>query len=194
MNLKRAVAFIVVMCLSGLTACSKAGTSAPEAKAPTTNVHIELGTPDKALKSYWAVRDSVRSKMKELQIQYKEHVREAENQMNAVAEGSLFLSGDTPLETFSRDIIDLKVESESRAVVIVVIKNITPIPAGGEVSKFVEEYRRDGQRYKYVLEKNQAGWRVSEIWSWSTYPSTDWKKEQPGDGKPYVPWLVYNGI
>jgi hypothetical protein len=161
-------------------------------------VQIELGTPDKALKSYWAVRDSVRGKMRELGIQIKEQIKAAEAQMNAVAEGSLLEYSNSrdaaPLETFARDIIDVKVESESRAVVTAVIKNTTPIPVGAEVSKFDEERRRDGERYKYVLEKTQAGWRVSEIWSWETYPSSDWKKMLPHDSKPYVPSLTHNGI
>lgn len=216
MNMKRVVALSVVMCLAGLTACSKMDSSAPgnkatmgsapETKATTTKVQIDLGTPDKALKSYWAVRDSIRGKQIELsnQINIEPYITAAE-QLNSVTEGSLFKSLSPHIrnqtsEAFARDIIDVKVESESRAVVIAVIKNTTPIPVGAEVSKHEEESRRDGGRYKYVLEKIQAGWRVSEIWDWGyVYGKSpllkDWNKRFPNEDndKPVVPSSTYNG-
>ena len=179
-----------------LTACSKTEPPPSERKTTSIKVNLDLATPDKALKSYWAVRDSVRAKQFELFAQSKEDFQSAEAQMSAVSDGALAksLSFDkNPIDTFSRDLIDVKVESESRAVIVVMIKNSTPIPAGAEVSKFDEERRRDGERYRYILEKNQAGWRVSEIWEWREYPSAGWKKTQPRDGKPNVPSLTYEG-
>jgi hypothetical protein len=186
-----------VVLLVGLIACSKTEPPPSQRKIAAANVTLDLATPDKALKSYWAVRDSVRAKQVELFAQSKEDFQSAEAQMSAVADGALAksFSFDTiPIETFSRDLIDVKIESESRAVIVVVIKNSTPIPAGAEMSKFAEEFRRDGERYRYILEMSKAGWRVSEIWEWSTYPSNEWKKIRPGDSKPYVPTSVYVGI
>lgn len=183
--------------LATLTACSKTEPPPSENKIAFTKVTLDLATPDRALKSYWAVRDSVRAKQLELLAQSKEGFQSAAAQMSAVADGALaktFSINITPVETFSRDLIDVKVESESRAVIVVVIKNTTHIPAGAEISKFDEELRRDGERYRYILEKNQSDWRVSEIWEWSTYPSAEWKKMLPGDGKPRVPSLTHDGI
>jgi hypothetical protein len=180
-----------------LTACSKTEQPLLERKISSTKVTLDLATPDKAIKSYWAVRDSIRAKQVELFAQNKESFHSAEAQISAVADGSLaetFSFDITPVETFSRDLIDVKVESDSRAVIVVVIKNSTPIPVGAEMSKFDEQRRRDGERYRYILEKNQSGWRVSEIWEWSTYPSAEWKKSLPRDGKPIVPSLTYNGV
>lgn len=187
----------IAVLLATLTACSKTEPLPSERKVSSVKVNLDLATPDKALKSYWAVRDSVRSKQVELFAQNKEGYQSAEAQMSEVADDALaknFSFDIIPFETFSRDLIDVKVESESRAVIIAVIKNSTPIPAGAEMSKFDEERRRDGERYRYILEKNQAGWRVSEVWEWSTYPSAEWKKTKPDDGKPHVPSLTYNGI
>ena len=186
----------IAVLLATLTACSKTEPLPSERKVSSVKVNLDLATPDKALKSYWAVRDSVRSKQVELFAQNKEGYQSAEAQMSEVADGALaknFSFDIIPFETFSRDLIDVKVESESRAVIIAVIKNSTPIPAGAEMSKFDEERRRDGERYRYILEKNQAGWRVSEIWEWREYPSAEWKKTQPRDGKPNVPSLTYEG-
>lgn len=183
--------------LATLTACSKTDPPLSERIITSEKVNLDLATPDKALKSYWAVRDSVRAKQVEIFSQNKDRFQSAEAQMSAVADGAVaksFSFDITPIDTFSRDLIDVKVESESRAVIVVVIKNSTPIPAGAEISKFDEELRRDGERYRYILEKNQTGWRVSEIWEWSTYPSAEWKKKLPRDGKPHVPSLTYEGV
>ena len=183
--------------LATLTACSKTDPPLSERIITSEKVNLDLATPDKALKSYWAVRDSVRAKQVEIFSQNKDRFQSAEAQMSAVADGAVaksFSFDITSIDTFSRDLIDVKVESESRAVIVVVIKNSTPIPAGAEISKFDEELRRDGERYRYILEKNQTGWRVSEIWEWSTYPSAEWKKKLPRDGKPHVPSLTYEGV
>lgn len=169
----------------------------PQGRVSIANVPVDLATPDKALKSYWAVRDSIRAKRSEMFAAAKEIYRASEVQMGAVSDAALAKTFATDLaepETFSRDLMDVKVESESRAVIVAVIKNTTPIPAGAEMSKLDEKLRTEGERFRYVLEKSQADWRVSEIWEWSTYPSSGWKKMQPGDGKPRVSSFAYDGI
>ena len=111
-----------------------------------------------------------------------------------VARGYIDGEGNRTFETFARDILEVKVESESRAVVVAVIKNTTPIPAGAEMTKYDEERRRDGERYRYILQRDSGSWRVAEIWEWETYPTPKWKKARPGDGKPSVPSLTYEGV
>ena len=190
-------ATVAVILLVGLSACSKTESPTPGMARPDVNIPLDLSTPDKALKSYWAVRDSVRTKTNEVLTKERSSFEAAETQLAAVADGALvkeFLVRVRSPETFSRDIVDVKVESESRAVITAVIKNSTPIPAGGEMSKYDEDRRGNGERYRYVLEKNQTGWRVAEVWEWDSYPLKDWKKFRPGDGKPYVPSLTYEGI
>lgn len=190
------IAILVAASFMGLSACSKTEAPLQAGRLIQAKVQVDLTTPDKALKSYWAVRDSVRAKHSELFSQGIAEYRSAEDQMSSVADGVLaktFASDVLPIETFSRDLIDVKVESESRAAIVAVIKNSSPIPAGAELSKFDEERRRDGERY--ILERSQTGWRVSEIWEWSDYlPKNDWKKTRPGDGKLHVPSLVYEGV
>ena len=98
------------------------------------------------------------------------------------------------LESFIRDIVDVKIESESRAVIIANIKNSTPIPPGAELSKYQEQSRNEGDKYKYVLEKSQPGWQIAEIWDFKTYRSPPgWSKMVPGDGKPFVSSSTYEG-
>lgn len=188
----------ILMVGLGLSACSKIESSPlPENDSFAAKVTIDLSTPDKAIKSYWAVRDSVRANYYELTTERKIKLNDIKVQMESVSEGVLakeLTSFIIQPEKFSRDILDVKIESESRAVIIAVIKNSTPIPMGAELTKDDEELRGNGERYRYILEKTQAGWRVSEIWNWSIYPSKDWRKFSPTDDKPSVPSLTYGGI
>lgn len=191
------VAIVAAVCAAGLISCAKTDlptTGAPEVVRP---VQTDMTTPDKALKSFWAVRDAVRKTQADLFAKHLEEYRASQGQINAVAAGALaktFAAEVDVPETFSRDIVDVKVESESRAVIVASIKNTSAIAAGAEPSKYEEERRRDGDRYKYVLERDQTGWRVAEIWEWRAYPSPDWKKSRPDDGKPRVPSLTYYGV
>lgn len=160
-------------------------------------VEIDITTPDRALKSYWKVQDQFRS---EYHAHYKAQLpvlerfqAPVENVMTGTA-SSAAKEKLGALETFIRDIVDVKIESESRAVIIASIKNSTPIPAGAELSKLAEQMRSEGDKYKYVLEKSQPGWRIAEIWDYDKYITTpDWRKTVPGDGKPPVSLSTYGG-
>lgn len=182
-----------------LSSCSKDSPTPPvvnAAKVDDTAVQIDVTTPDRAIKSYWALRDAIRAQQVELYRQALPGYRANETRLASVVDsvvGASIARREAVLETFSRDIVDVKVESESRAVIVAVIKNSTPIPTGGEMSTFIEQRRRDGERYKYVLEKSNDGWRVAEIWAWETYPKPDWYKKVPVDRKPYVGWLTSDG-
>ncbi len=197
------LAGIVAIALSGLAACSRTEPSAsvakPQAEA-APKVQVDLSTPDRALKSYWAVRDAVSARNHEF-VKSEAVVRanaEDKTQYLTVADEALtkaFTEHANVLETFARDIMDVKVESESRAVITARIKNNTPIPAGATVTKYDEERRANGDRYRYVLEKTQSGWRVAEIWEWDEFGrKAEWKKMQPRDEGPYVPTIAMIGI
>lgn len=199
MKMKKMV--VAVLLAAGLAACSKSevsGNASSSAEGPqASEVAVDLSTPDKALKSFWAMRDAVRHKQEDIFQQLKNKFKDAAAPLDKVVTEEIARSFSirlTPFETFSRDMIDVKVESESRAVIVAVIKNTTPVPAGAEVTKFDEEHRRDGNRYKYVLENSRSGWRVAEIWEWDTYPTADWKKRFPMDNKPSVQSLTYTGF
>ncbi len=160
-------------------------------------VEIDMTTPDRALKSYWKVQDQIRAAYFEhdkAQLSAYHRIQApAERVMTGAAFNGIKLK---PVEfsTFIRDIIDVNVESESRAVIIASIKNSTPIPAGAELSKYDEKSRNEGEKYKYVLEKSPPGWQIAEIWDFKTYTTPpDWSRMIPGDGKPFVSTETYEG-
>ncbi|MFZ6721719.1 hypothetical protein [Undibacterium sp. Ji49W] len=175
---------------------SSAPAPAPTKAAEVETVQLDMSTPDRALKSYWQVRDQIRTKDTLLQNARLQESIDQQKQLPDVATSALTANWKSKLwtpETFTRDIMEVKLESESRAIIIVNMKNSTPIPAGAEIEKIEENYRRNGENYRYVLEKDQQGWKVAEIWEKPSYQKT-WSKSYPKPNKPFVGALTYTGI
>lgn len=96
-------------------------------------------------------------------------------------------------QRFSRDIVSVSTETESRAVVIAVIRNATPVPEGAEPSKYDEDARRNGDTYRYVLERSSNEWKVAELWEQDKFGDREWKKILPRDSAPMVPSMTFEG-
>ena len=184
-----------------LSSCSQQ--AAPDTKAAVSSPQwpkSDVSTPDNALRSYWAKRDALRKYGQGLLADQTAKLAGVRKELEVVmvepvAREFPDFASNIVNETFSRDILEVKVETGSRAVVIAVLKNTTPIPQGAQVDESDERWRRDGFRYKYVLLKDDVGWRVAEIWEWEPYqPHPDWRKRIPLDTNPGVPSRVYGGV
>lgn len=167
--------------------------SAQQPQEATLAVPLDLSTPDQALKSYWRSIDAIRLKV------VTNRQSSAQRQYDAMLKRVTLpgLIEDTPEEgkpeTFLRDIENVDIQSDSRAVVIARIRNSTPIPPGAEVTDYDRGAREKGDRYKYVFGKAGEEWRLAELWEWDDISTNDWRKVFPRDGKPSVPTLTYNG-
>lgn len=190
--LSMTVLMLVVACGDSVTPPIK--NAAANVPAPA----VDVSTPDKALRSYWSTMDSVRAYRRQVYEESVPKLATVDAALNKVLAPPLMkvfaASKDGAPETFSRDIIEVKVESDSRAVVQAVVKNTTPIPAGADVTRQDEEARRHGEPYRYILEKGEGGWRVAEIWEWEKYMQQGWRKRYPDDGKAMVPTLTFGGM
>jgi hypothetical protein len=191
---------VAVAVLVGLSACSKTETTTGAPKSAVFNkVPIDISTPDNALRSYWAVIDSINLQRGELDNQRDilNAVKETVSQLRSVSDEKVYktkIDNSRLLEIFSRDITEVKIESDSRAIIFVSIKNITPLPLGVALLKHEEEWRREGSRFRYTMGGDKSGWRVTEIFEWQEYLSPDnWKKISPDDGRPYMPSLASYG-
>ena len=191
-TLSAAVIFVL------LSACSNDGAgpgkkSAPAAGAPPA---IDVTTPDKALKSYWAVRDWIKEK------EFKRYAAfragsEALGERNLLARvvGATILDHLSStelrvLQVYERNMQEVKVETESRAVAVVTIHNVTPMPAGASQDGQVLAWRNKGKSYKYVLEKDLAGWRVAEIYEEGVL-KPGWQLSWMSQKRvPDIPWIT----
>lgn len=171
------------------TESKQAATSAP---AKLADLEINLTSPDMAVKTWWRYKDFVAAfNQKECEAVWR-------NPTDPIQYVPKIASGDVlraikeqacTLESFAREIEEVKIESETRAVVFARIKNITPVPSGAEPTELDKKWRAGGFKYKYVVEKTADGWKVTQAFG-ALGDSPDWQKAyQPAD-KPDYPSFV----
>jgi len=77
-------------------------------------------------------------------------------------------SGDKQTDLYredkQRDIESVKQETESRAVALVRIRNVSPIPEGAKPDSWQIKLRERGQMFRYVIEKEGPDWKIAEVW------------------------------
>lgn len=102
-----------------------------------------------------------------------------------------------PLKKYWREIQEVKVETDTRAVVHALVKDITPIPAGAVPTENDKVWRAEGLRGKYLLEKTEDGWKVAQVYEFKKYASDGpgWSEvyTQTMDSAPSYPSLVSGG-
>ena len=98
----------------------------------------------------------------------------------------------------SREIESVKSESETRAVVLATIRNVTPIPTGAVVDKDQLKRRAEGRKFKYVLEKVEGRWKLAQIYAGNEFGSSTARdpKWEPVFHKiqPLYPTVVFEGL
>lgn len=196
---KLTVIFIPV--LLALTGCNEQSTSADSKTIVATAansddskkgndfpVTIDLSSPDRTLKTHFAFQDrNFRLAYQELLEPPKEGSKHRVKQAAVLFDGAaknyaerILLdkpSTDTPvLEQYERDIRKIENETETRAVAIVWMRNITPIPVGAEPTNFDKERRSEGSEYKFVLGKTSEGWKIEDIQEFDLAPPDYSKK------------------
>lgn len=183
---------------SNAAANAPSGASTPDVSANSAPKPpaVDLSTPDRAMRSFWATLDHV-----EL-AEHMERQKQLSGLLAVRAPMAAVTIGDyakeavaafkAERETFAREISEVKVESESRAVVLTTVRNTTPVPPGAEESPRMRKEREDGGRYRYILEKEKNEWKVAEVWYWADY-SSKWSKLRPSDGKPRYPYMTLHG-
>lgn len=158
-------------------------------------VKLELNSPDQAVKTWWKARDSTLSydsdKCEERAKKFlsSEGMTAARNMSTGDARQNFEPRQMCGVNTYSREITEVKVESETRAIVLAKIKATTPIPAGATPDADDLKRRAEGQAYKYLVEKVGNEWKVAQVYSHTTYGDEPWQAEY-GDRKPYIHAMV----
>lgn len=156
---------------------------------------VDISSPDKALKSYWAVIDwKRRFDAAHYKASLESDWGRARN--GAVAKVAIPAFADNytaPQSTYEREIVEAKVETDTRATIHVVIRNSTPIPEGADVTDYDRKRRAQGDKYRYVLERGDEGWKVAEIWEFDSILDKKWTKTAPHTPKPSAGTLTISG-
>ena len=87
-------------------------------------------------------------------------------------------------DIFEREIREIKLETETRAIAFVKIRNVTPSTAAHTESQ--EESRLRGEEYKYLIERSKEGWKISQVYK---YSETNKYINKELWGKEYTPYI-----
>lgn len=188
---------IAAACSLVLIGCSPPSGSATDAAVASSSaakttpaaqpeVVIDRSSPDAAVKSWWRVLDL------QEKIAYDDCNDPATGEPSEIAPyypkilDGVMLQSKTPratsciLDSYNREIQEVKTESETRAVVFTKIWNTSPIPPGVEPDKYDLQYRADGARFKYLVEKGAEGWKLAQVYrfedAWKILETEPWQK------------------
>lgn len=147
--------------------------SAANMAASQATLLIELSSPDQAVKTWWRFIDM--KALADMNTCLKEVANAPSTYLAylpSIAQSDVlrtFTLDPTmcSIDVYSRDIQEVKMESETRALVFALIKNISPPPLGADPDEHDSKSRQDGSRFKYVLEKTSQGWKVSQVFKYS---------------------------
>ncbi len=185
------ITLCLLFCLASCDMASKPAAKGRETPPPG----IDLSTPDKALKSYWAVLDWGLSPTSMPTPEQLAAMKRISDTFNRVVGPEMARPArvERDQEVFERDIMQVSVETASRAVILARVRNVSPIPDGVEATARDLKKREDGDPYRYVIEKIGDDWRVTEVWE-QGYGSSGWSRTfRSRKSKPMVPTMTFQG-
>jgi len=176
----------------------------PAAPVPTTGksaaphkISLRLASPDQTIKTWWNIRDLEEIENKErCETRPVAEEDESEKYGKTISIGAALASYDMSppkcrADIYSRDIIEVKVESETRAVVLARIKPATPVPEGVSLAASQEKERSEGALYRYVLEKVDSEWKIEQMYRRSDYGDNAWRPVFEGNAPESAHTFVY---
>ena len=176
---------------------------ASENKTPVALVEtlvFDISSPDKAVKSWWKFIDlAEKSTNAECEKQRAQPLEYLTNLPKIAQEETLKALSPSPFpcieDIYEREIQEVKIETETRAIVFAKLKNITPIPEGATPDEYDVRFRSEGERAKYLLEKSAEGWKISQVYKFDKYASRlnrdTWEKTYKPKTTPQYPSIVY---
>lgn len=158
-------------------------------------VSLDTKTPDHALRSWWhwtEVNDSLMSAERRLPDVARERSR-LQTRLGAILTSDALAearNGASPTpEQIRREIIEVKNESDTRAVVLARITNITPVPPSATPTEYDIKRRRDGELFRYIFDRDSTGWKLAQVQAKDVVNDTLWVDRYHPD-RAYVPSWV----
>lgn len=168
-------------------------------EAPKAPVFIvENASPDQALKTWWKLIDLMEQNGVEDCKNYQNKPTSSHVAYYSKITQEDMLRSITPRKSdckptvFDREILEVKTESETRAIIFAKVFNATPVPEGAEPDEYEKKFRKDGFKFKYLIEKSSEGWKVSQVYEFDKYSTNgeSWKPTYKYSEKPHYPSYV----
>jgi hypothetical protein len=172
MDFMRKALAILPLCLS-LAACDKASSvfgtgSQPQAPAATVGYDFEINTtsPDQALKTWWRYLDT-KEAMEYARCQSFVRKDVDEFDVAGVSTGAVEQSVNSSRAVcwrslYDREILQVKQETDTRAIAFAKITNATPSSSTGTSDQ--QRARKMGAHFKYLIEKTEGGWKIAQVY------------------------------
>lgn len=138
--------------------------------APAQAQTVDLSTPEAALHSYWRMQDALDSIAAGIVTGPAERdpfsaTRRAYEQ-TVGGRAREVLASPFVRQTYAREVEAVDMASPSRALVMTVVRNTTPLPEGAALTIEQQELRGEGQQFRYVLEREGDTWRITQVQLW----------------------------
>jgi hypothetical protein len=181
--------FLAAVAMAALVGCDaqqgSIGAPAPAAMQPTDvsadqMPGIDARSPDTVVKSWWALTDWIERHEEvyasgwhiTLELDKYLQTRIALTTGDALSwakyeraqTAGFFQTKDNSKKQYDREIIEVKNESDTRAIVLAKFKNVTPIPDAAKLGEADQEDRNYGRDVRYLVEKTKDGWRLAQAW------------------------------
>jgi hypothetical protein len=129
-----------------------------------------------AVKSWWRLRDAGILLEEEV---CRNYLKTAEGYKSKLAELSTDELHTGPQcsgshLTFDRQITNVEIQSDTRAIVTAQIKNTTPPEEGAVLDYEDKKAKEAGEPYRYVLERESSSsqWKIAQVLSMPSYAKT----------------------
>jgi hypothetical protein len=131
---------------------------------------VDLSTPEAALRSYWRMQDALDSVAASILTGPAERdpfaaVRR-EYERTVAGRAREVLAAPFVLQTYAREVEAVDMAGPSRALIMTLIHNTTPLPEGTLLTNEQKEFRDDGTQFRYVLEREGDAWHITQIQRW----------------------------
>jgi hypothetical protein len=168
--------------------------------ANASEIEIDLTSPDHAVKTWWALIDLKENQSAKRCIESNEKDREdkitagIKSAITGDALARLTSDPDCTAEAYSREIREVKQESDTRSIVLANVKNITMPPSKAIPDETDTKWREKGFEFKYVVEKTSEGWKIAQVYKFDEVnrliDKDVWEKQFESDALPRYPAYV----
>ena len=151
-----------------------------------------LSSPDNALKTWWRYLDSKFETQNQICLNIVQKIQ-VNDRYSDIGTGEVIESLKEnkitcPKTVYSREITEIKVETETRAIALAHIKNNTPSTVAPSSKEL--EWRAQGERYKYVIEKVGAEWRIAQAYTYSSYKN-EWVPQYTKSEESFPSFVIH---
>lgn len=178
------------LALAGCLEKSEKNEGLAKAVSAIEKTEINRNSPDMTVKSWWRVKDAgialyLEGCKERLKVEAPLY-----SKLSELSTPEIYTDracSDVP-DTYEREITNVDVQSDTRAVVTARISNTTPPEPGAELSDKDRKSKEAGDAYQYVLERKDSasGWKIAQVSTMATW-SREWrsifKKPEPSSNR-----------